>query len=82
MPYSQKNFYRVICEVDDYDQFVPYMTNSYIIKDTVKKQVKNGIAYGKFDAETTIGFQSLVNFAYISKVSYKEHEYIITRSGK
>ena len=37
LPYSQKNFYSVICDVDDYDKFVPYMTNSYIMKDTIKK---------------------------------------------
>ena len=65
------NFYSVIRDVADYQNFVPYMTKSIILE-----QKEN-----KFDAETTIGFSS-VNFSYISKVSFREPSYVLSVSGQ
>ena len=52
LPYSQQNFYEVIRNVNDYQNFVPYMTRSEIFEKTHKKYMKNGVHQGKFDAET------------------------------
>ena len=81
LPFSQKNFYDVVRNVNDYQNFVQYMTKSEIFENTHKRSVKNGVKKGKFDAETTIGFQ-VVSFAYISKVTYKEPYYVLSVSGK
>lgn len=58
------------------------MTDSKVFQKTHQTKMRNGVKHGKFDAETTIGFQGLVNFSYISKVTYKEPSYIFTVSGK
>ena len=71
----------MVRNVNDYQNFVQYMTKSEIFENTHKRSVKNGVKKGKFDAETTIGFQ-VVSFAYISKVTYKEPYYVLSVSGK
>ena len=51
------------------------MTKSVVIPGSLQTKGKQG----KFDAETTIGFQA-VNFSYISKVTYKEPYYVLSVS--
>ena len=72
LPFSQVAFYRVVSDVSEYQQFVPYMAKSYILPETVKD--------GKFEAITQIGFDQL-KFEYKSKVSYTEPSRVLSVSS-
>ena len=60
---------------------MPFMTKSQVLAGTHSQKKLNGIRQGRFDAETTIGFKGLVDFAYISRVSYKEPFYVLSVAG-
>ena len=81
LPFKQEHFYSVAVDVNNYHKFVPYMSDTKVFQKTHKTKMRNGVKHGKFDAETTIGFKGLVNFSYISKITYKEPSYIFTVNG-
>ena len=58
-PYNSFHFFQVIYEVQNYKHFVPFCSNSTIIK-------KKGFSY--FEAELTVNFK-LYSDSYISKVT-------------
>lgn len=82
MPHSQEDFYQVIRDVDKYQEFMPFMTNSQVIAGTESEKKLNGIQQGRFNANTTIGFRGLVDFTYMSKVSWKEPFYVLSIAGE
>lgn len=70
LPVSQKLFFKVAKDVDEYSKFVPWITYSHVFPNTIKESSstkKEGLnspvetKMGSFDAETRIGFSS-VNF--------------------
>lgn len=73
VPYAQENFFKVVIDVDDYQQFIPWISYSKVLENTKREQAnhcKGGVVCGKFDAITKIGFSSL-SFQYKSVVSYE-----------
>ena len=69
LPYSQAHFYNVVSDVEQYSQFVPYMTKSSVFNRKA----------GQFSATTHIGYSS-VEFEYESKVTYKEPSMVLSQS--
>ena len=79
MPYSQENFFRVVKDVEDYEKFIPWITQSRLIANTIEERFEAGAKRGRFDGEVKIGFSQL-SFAYISHVSYEAPRWILSES--
>lgn len=60
----------MVLDVDSYDQFIPWITRSYVLPETISESFENGVKKGRFDAMTKIGFGQ-VSFEYLSHVTYK-----------
>mmetsp|Transcript_11477 Transcript_11477/g.15485 ORF Transcript_11477/g.15485 Transcript_11477/m.15485 type:complete len:115 (+) Transcript_11477:95-439(+) len=71
MPFNPHLFFRVVCDVNSYPEFIPSMPGCHIDQATAYEQLKsNKIVKGGFDAPTRIGFNA-VSFDYISRVTYE-----------
>ena len=68
----------MIRDVQDYEKFIPWITRSRIIPESVKEG-PSGAKGGKFDGEVKIGFSSL-SFAYISHVSFEHPQWILSEA--
>ena len=69
--YNAHRFFRVVQDVDAYQQFIDFMPQSRVHSNTRREELgkyKRNV-HGGFDATTTIGFNA-VSFDYVSKVSY------------
>jgi coenzyme Q-binding protein COQ10 len=79
VPYAHEAFFDVINDVESYQQFIPWITESRVLPETLVK--KGASTSGRFDAEVKIGFTSL-SFSYISKVSYEENKWVLSEARK
>jgi len=71
LPLNQQLLFNVVVDVNEYDQFIPWINESKVHPDTRVENFENGVRMGRFDAETKIGFSSL-SFAYMSRVTFEE----------
>ena len=56
LPYSQENFFRVVKDVQDYDKFIPWVTQSRLLANTLEDRPDGEAKRGRFDGEVKIGF--------------------------
>lgn len=66
LPYSQKQLYDVVSDVASYPHFVPFCTESRILKSMTPESGSSGKL--SMDAELTVGFLSFEE-SYVSKVT-------------
>jgi ribosome-associated toxin RatA of RatAB toxin-antitoxin module len=59
-----------VLDVDSYSHFLKFMTTSKVHHQTKYEKEEQGKIVGGFEADTSIGFQ-LVNFNYVSKITYE-----------
>ena len=56
LPYSQENFFRVVKDVQDYEKFIPWVTQSRLLSNTSEDRPNGEAKRGRFDGEVKIGF--------------------------
>ncbi|TDL30008.1 hypothetical protein BD410DRAFT_780527, partial [Rickenella mellea] len=71
LPYTQKQLYDVVADVDAYHHFVPYCVASRVLKSRTLNSLPNTGAERK-DAELTVGFLGFKE-SYVSEVTCKPY---------
>lgn len=77
MPYSRKQLYELVADVDSYHQFIPFCTSSRVLKssrpDWKANPGKDGDPAVNLEAELKVGFLGM-DESYISKVECRPFE--------
>ena len=72
LPFSSKQLFDIIIDVESYPQFLPWCKESRILKN---------ISSNSFEAELTVGYKS-INESYLSKIIFEDSKFIETSAIK
>ncbi|KZW03816.1 hypothetical protein EXIGLDRAFT_599892 [Exidia glandulosa HHB12029] len=72
LPYSQRQMYDVVSDVDSYRHFVPFVTASRVLR-RAPPSGKNDAQQQQLEAELSVGFMGLTE-SYVSTVVCKPYE--------
>lgn len=81
LPYTPKELYSIVSDVDSYHHFLPYCLGSRVIgpSDSPRAKENRQNASSIVDAELTIGF-SAFRESYVSEVSMRPNEWVLAHA--
>ena len=81
LPYTPKELYSIVSDVDSYHLFLPYCLGSRVIgpSDSPRAKENRQNASSIVDAELTIGF-SAFRESYVSEVSMRPNEWVLAHA--
>lgn len=81
LPYTPKELYDIVSDVDSYHQFLPYCLGSRVIGPSDSSRAKENRQHASsiVDAELTIGF-SAFRESYVSEVSMRPNEWVLAHA--
>ncbi|QRV88035.1 polyketide cyclase/dehydrase and lipid transport domain-containing protein [Ceratobasidium sp. AG-Ba] len=74
LPYTQRQLYNLVADVDSYHRFLPFCTGSKVLTPTPKEGFDIGKPY-QVEAELSVGFMS-VSESYTSIVTFRPYEFV------